>query len=50
MPSSGGGVSGRVEVGREDAAEEEEEEEAVAGRWGESARTWLLTPVRNVSD
>lgn len=49
MPSSGGGVSGRVEVGREDAAEEEEEE-AVAGRWGESARTWLLTPVRNVSD
>lgn len=52
MPSSGGGVSGRVEVGREDAAEEEEEEEevSVAGRWGESARTWLLTPVRNVSD
>jgi hypothetical protein len=39
-----------VEVGREDAAEEEEEEETVAGRWGESARTWLLTPVRNVSD
>jgi hypothetical protein len=48
-----------VEVGREDAEEEEEEEEeeaeaeaeaAVEGRWGESARTWPLTPVRNVSD
>ena len=35
-------------MGREDAAEEEEEEETVAGRWGESARTWLLTPVRNM--
>lgn len=37
MPSSGGGVSGRVEVGREDAAEEAEEAEEeveVAGRWG----------------
>lgn len=49
MPSPGSSVSGRVEVGREDN-EEEEEEEAVEGRWGESARTWLLTPVRNVSD
>ena len=38
-----------VEVGREDD-EEEEAEEAGEGRWGESARTWLLTPVRNVSD
>lgn len=47
MPSPGSSVSGRVEVGRE---EDEEEEEAVEGRWGESARTWLLTPVRNVSD
>lgn len=49
MPSPGSSVSGRVEVGREED-EEEEEEEAVEGRWGESARTWLLTPVRNVSD
>lgn len=50
MPSPGSSVSGRVEVGREEDEEEEEAEEAVEGRWGESARTWLLTPVRNVSD
>lgn len=50
MPFPGSSVSGRVEVGREEDEEEEEAEEAVEGRWGESARTWLLTPVRNVSD
>lgn len=50
MPSPGSSVSGRVEVGRKEDEEEEEAEEAVEGRWGESARTWLLTPVRNVSD
>ncbi|KAG8515968.1 Protein AF-10 [Galemys pyrenaicus] len=42
---AGAHVGGRVEVGRE---EDEEAEEAVEGRWGESARTWLLTPVRNM--
>lgn len=50
MPSAGSSVSGRVEVGREEDEEAEAAEEVVEGRWGESARTWLLTPVRNVSD
>lgn len=44
VPSPGCSASRRAEVGRREDPEEAE------GKWGESARTWLLTPVRNVSD